>query len=424
MRKYFIIVVMIVALAPLAADRGGIPYRPDVRIFEPGQKAVIAFNGEEQILYLSTDLYASDDVRVVELVPFPSKPEVKEGEADVLKRLQRFLAPVVGGWRKEVDGAGKAAERGGGVEIIEFKKIGAHNITLLHATSVKAFIDWIEGRIGADNIRNAPFRNRLYTVIRHYIESGFQFFAFDEIELTKAKRTVEPLEYRFKTPFPYYPLVVSSLMFGNTSITLCFATPEAEPLADILPKSFLHLIPAARNRRVGYRQTDPENFSRIWRNGASLFTSVVSVQVSLFRYRGTLNFKTDIPDVKGTTKRGSCLAKLLKKEAERAFRNRKYALALELYKDIVCLRWCCVRLADEAERRIKEITSDREIMEQMPVEAITRDIFLKYRRCVGYALCGAKESAKRILKSITSSTTSPTMNAKVKLLQKLIDELE
>lgn len=422
MQRHLIFLSVISILMPLMADRGGVPYRPDVRVFEPGQKAVIVFNGEEQILYLSTDLYASDGVKVVEMVPFPSRPDVRKGEADVLKRLQRFLAPFVRGLGyKRVDAVGRGAEGRAGVEIVEFVRIGAHNITILRVESVRAFIDWIEKRI--DNLMNEPFKERLCRVVRHYIKLGFQYFAFDEIELTKHKRTVEPLEYRFRTPFPYYPLVVSSLMSGDTTIMLCFVAPEAEPFGEILPRGFVSLVMRGGNGRVGYRQTDPETFSRIWKNGASLFTSVDSVQVSLFRYRGRLDFRTDIPDIKKATEAGSRLAKLLKGEADGAFKKREYMLALELYRDILCLRWCCEELAEYAKKRMKEITSDESIMEQMPVEVITRDVFLKYRRGIGYALCGAKGSASRLLKSITTSTTSPTMNAKVEIILNLIDRL-
>ena len=47
------------------ADRGSIPFRPDIRIFEPKQRAMIAWNGEEEILLLTTDMKASDSTEVL-----------------------------------------------------------------------------------------------------------------------------------------------------------------------------------------------------------------------------------------------------------------------------------------------------------------------------------------------------------------------
>ncbi|MCX7704572.1 MAG: DUF2330 domain-containing protein, partial [Planctomycetota bacterium] len=227
MRKSYTFIIMVVATLltaiQLTADRGGIPYRPEVQIFEPGQKAVLAFNGEEEILFLSTDLYASDNVKVVELVPFPSKPEVKEGDKGMLKRLEEYLKPFALQKPRRADRTGEARPDGTtekGIEIVEFKKIGAHNITILKVEKEKAFTDWITNKIGEKILKEEALKRKIYDVVNHYIKLGFHYFAFDEVELTKDKQTIEPLEYRFKTPFPYYPLVVSSLMNGNTDITL------------------------------------------------------------------------------------------------------------------------------------------------------------------------------------------------------------
>ena len=41
------------------ADGGWVPYFNDFSIYEPGQKAIIAWNGEEEILILSVDVYGA-----------------------------------------------------------------------------------------------------------------------------------------------------------------------------------------------------------------------------------------------------------------------------------------------------------------------------------------------------------------------------
>ena len=50
------------------ADRGSIPFKPHVQIFEPTQRAMIAWDGREEILVLSTDLRASEPTKVLEVI--------------------------------------------------------------------------------------------------------------------------------------------------------------------------------------------------------------------------------------------------------------------------------------------------------------------------------------------------------------------
>jgi hypothetical protein len=51
-----------------------IPIIPNVNIYGPGQKAIVAWNGEVERLILSTDVYASASSTVLEFLPLPSQP--------------------------------------------------------------------------------------------------------------------------------------------------------------------------------------------------------------------------------------------------------------------------------------------------------------------------------------------------------------
>lgn len=59
------------------ADRGMIPVDPEVSVYEPGQKAILAWNGHEEVMILSTDVTSSKETLVVEILPLPSKPTVE-----------------------------------------------------------------------------------------------------------------------------------------------------------------------------------------------------------------------------------------------------------------------------------------------------------------------------------------------------------
>ena len=62
------------ASVPLArADGGMIPWPPQVSLREAGQKAIIAWNGTEEALILSTDVRSSESATVLQFVPLPSR---------------------------------------------------------------------------------------------------------------------------------------------------------------------------------------------------------------------------------------------------------------------------------------------------------------------------------------------------------------
>src|SRR5512134_1393996 len=83
--------VLLASTGSLFADRGAIPFRPHVTIFEPTQRAMIAWNGEEEILILSTDLRASQRTKVLEVMPFPAEPCVTKGDVGVFKRAVKLI---------------------------------------------------------------------------------------------------------------------------------------------------------------------------------------------------------------------------------------------------------------------------------------------------------------------------------------------
>jgi hypothetical protein len=86
-----VITVLICIYPPLYADKGSIPFRPHAQIFEPNQRALIAWNEWEEILLLTTDLHASISTKVLEVIPLPSEPEVKEGDIEIFYEATEII---------------------------------------------------------------------------------------------------------------------------------------------------------------------------------------------------------------------------------------------------------------------------------------------------------------------------------------------
>jgi len=204
------------------ADRGIIPVKPHIPIYEPGQKAIIAWNGIEEIMILSTDITATEDTMILEILPLPSKPKVEAASFESFKVLEKLVSDkfVI-----------KARSYGGGLEfkgleIIFHEKIGFHDITVIKAFNADELVYWIEQFALKNGITIGIKLSKLMDVVRGYIDGDFQYYVVDLISLKAGERSIEPIMYRFNSSFIYYPLKISSIIPGETKITLFIITMD------------------------------------------------------------------------------------------------------------------------------------------------------------------------------------------------------
>lgn len=215
--------LLFLTLPTVAADRGGLSLSPDVSIYEPGQKAIVAWNGYEEILILSTDVHASKGTLILEMLPLPSNPrEVKEASFESFVAVQRLIwehTPPPG-FSDGFLGRGRAE----GVEVVFHEKIGSHDITIVKASNASELAEWAEGFLRDNGIDQKVSFQEFEPIIEDYMAEGFQFFVLDLIEVSSKKNSVEPILYRFETNFLYYPLKISTSFSGDTKITLFLIT--------------------------------------------------------------------------------------------------------------------------------------------------------------------------------------------------------
>ena len=190
----------------VSADRGMIP-TSDVSVYGPGQKAIIAWNGEEELLILSTDVYTSESSPVLGILPLPSNPKaIKEGNFDAFTQIEsliRIKAPPY---------------LGRGINITFHEKIGAHDITVVEVNDVQEFIQWAENYLKEHGIEKEISGDKLEAIVSDYIKRDLKFFVFDLTDVSKAKESIEPIMYRFESSFLYYPLKISKLALGDVDI--------------------------------------------------------------------------------------------------------------------------------------------------------------------------------------------------------------
>ncbi len=211
-----------------SADRGGIPLYPTVDILEPGQKAIVAWNGREEILILSTDVRANQSTLVVEFLPLPSNPgAVEKANFTSFTKLQEIIrkhASTGYAFRDMETLQGNQLNRS--VVVTFHEKIGAHDITIVKAEDASELAFWVDEFLSRNKAADELSLKDYEAIFEDYISRGFPYFALDLVELSPDDKTVEPVLYRFETDFLYYPLKISTLFSGDTSIMLFLLTPE------------------------------------------------------------------------------------------------------------------------------------------------------------------------------------------------------
>jgi|GEM_PF-644705 len=271
------------------ADRGMIPIEPGVSVYEPGQKAIVAWHEGQEVLILSTDVRGSAEAeaKVLEILPLPSPPKIEGGEFSSFETIQRLIyehmppPPVED--RKALSP---------GFELLFHERIGAHELTVVRATGYRELVRWIEDFLGGLRV---ALPAELEPLIRDYLAGGINYFVFDIIELTGEERSVEPLIYRFESPWPYFPLRISRVIPGETEIQLFLITQERpqgmEGYIEPLKPAYYHLLPSGEALSPIQFALTPEELEAIDPRVRALFPG--EAWLTAFVYYGPLDGLVD-----------------------------------------------------------------------------------------------------------------------------------
>lgn len=209
------------------ADMGSIPFKKGVRIVEPNQDAIIAWNGKEQLLYLQTTLGASEETKVLEVMPLPNKPTVEATEVEVFRRCKSLLPRVV---VRDSGGMGPFSALGGtppkrmpAAKVVERKMLGAHDIRIVELLDAERFSAWVTAEFGVAN-EGLEVPAPLLAVISDYAKDGYKWFLFDVVDLKQETAKKTPLRIRFETDKLYYPMRITRTEKGHTTVSLSILT--------------------------------------------------------------------------------------------------------------------------------------------------------------------------------------------------------
>ncbi len=286
----FIFIILIVLASSLSmADRGMIPFDPSVTLFEPVQRALIAWNGEEEILLLSTDVKSDKPTTVLEVLPLPSEPKVTKGSLMTFTRAIRTLKMKIDADKSQSLGksrAGNGDSHSAG-KVTFHEKIGAHDVMVAQALSTDGFIKWVENALEKQGAKNGTVPDWMKTEIEKYLANGFTWFVFDIIKVGTKMNTVAPLRYRFKTDRLFFPLRITRVKGGS----------DVEML--VLTRELLANFPALPNHRITIKnravKINAKELVRIDKEIAALLNMPDSVMLRSWLIKGKGgNFRNDL----------------------------------------------------------------------------------------------------------------------------------
>jgi hypothetical protein len=202
-----------------------IPVSPDVLVYEPEQKAIVAWNGSVEVLVLSTDVNGEAGTSALEIMPLPSNPTaVEQASFEWFETVQSLIwenAPA-----NENEFYGERGETVPLVVVTFHEKIGAHDITVVNANDTSKLTIWTAGFLASNEVAGNLSMEKFTPIFADYLKDGFNYFVFDLIEVSQQENSLQPILYKFETSFLHYPLRISSLNPGNTKITLFLLTED------------------------------------------------------------------------------------------------------------------------------------------------------------------------------------------------------
>ncbi|HIJ74384.1 MAG TPA: DUF2330 domain-containing protein [Candidatus Hydrogenedentes bacterium] len=197
----------------------------DVVVYEPGQRAIILWNGKRELLLLSTDIKTSEDVSILEVIPLPAEPTVTLGDFETFEKMralvtekQMWAVAAQGGVNDARPSVAKAAT------ITFHRKMGAHDVAVVKVLEKEHFVEWVQQFLAAKQAVNPRIRPEFTDIIENYLARGFNWFVFDTIQATDRLQSRQPVQYIFDADAVFYPLEISSLENGRTTIDLTVVT--------------------------------------------------------------------------------------------------------------------------------------------------------------------------------------------------------
>ncbi|MEW5724484.1 MAG: DUF2330 domain-containing protein [Thermodesulfobacteriota bacterium] len=280
--------VSFAAVFPARADMGGI-YPAEAVVSETSQKAIILHNLEEEVLILETDLQADRKTGLIRFIPFPSEPEVALAPEDAFQVASNLIREHGLVFMYQTKGGGEA--EGQAVELLQHKKLGAHDLTVIKINDLSHFRSWVNDFFRSKGLPTRKSYAEVETVAGDYLKRGIAYFVFDFVELTGETRSIEPVAYKFKSTDLYYPLITSNTFGGEGDINLILFAHHTP--CDSLYSYYEGALDLSAWRCSTWSQVLVDELRPIYPEAGTFFKDL-NVYVQMYSYWGAYKFDQDL----------------------------------------------------------------------------------------------------------------------------------
>lgn len=186
--------------------------------------------------FIRQPAFVTEADRLGFIVPTPTRPEVATVDGEVFNKVGRLADEM---WRRS--NVGPAAVKSSGVDIVETKRVGDWEATVLQADDGAALTKWL----AQNGFQSRP---TVAAWAQHYAEMRWHFTAFRyATEGSSGTARASGVRLSFATPAPFYP----------------YRRPEADDAAGELQLAILATGPArAMTRTADGRAIDPR--AKLW----------------------------------------------------------------------------------------------------------------------------------------------------------------
>ena len=201
---------------PARAD-GVFVWNKGADLYEPTQRALIYFDGEEERLILQAR-YEGPAQDFAWVVPVPAVPEVSaiEPGSDPFPELSRYTQ-----LRLAFLGRGSEAPPESEVEVIARKLVGVYDVAVLAAARPESLSAWLQAN-------GYAFPADKTHLLKHYTDKGWYYVAMriepgalaSDAARQLSSGEIHPLRLRFRSPEPVYPFKITSANAGETELVL------------------------------------------------------------------------------------------------------------------------------------------------------------------------------------------------------------
>ena len=165
-------------------------------------------------------------------MPLPSNPEISKGEPQSFSKISDlvnlYFDLTVNRYRfrtyepRQSSGDGERPE---GITITFQQTIGFHFLTVVKADHSNDLMSWLNDFLESRGY-SAELPSDFDELFGRYIKDRINFFVIDMMKAGPAIHTMETLIYEFTSLNLYYPLRISSIFSGSTSVSLFTLTSK------------------------------------------------------------------------------------------------------------------------------------------------------------------------------------------------------